>query len=330
MEALLPAVTPETRDRFCFVSDDLHPQDILRRGHLDFMIRRAVETGLDPVTAVRLASINPARYFGLRGRGAVAPGYLADLAVLSDLETFSVERVYKAGRVAAEGGRARPFPGKATRGAATGHLRTGPLSAERFSIPDAGGPARVIRIVPGQIHTEQVLERPQVRDGRVVPDTERDILTLAVVERHHGSGNLGLGLVRGFGLREGALAGSVAHDAHNVIAVGTTEEAIRLAVETLRDLGGGLVAVRGGRVLAQVPLPVAGLLSDDPVDALAGRLDELNRAAASMGCKVEDPFMTLSFLALPVIPALKLTDMGLVDVSRFALVPLFPEVAGRG
>jgi len=328
LDALLPAVTPETRDRFCFVSDDLHPQDILRRGHLDHMIRRAVKAGLDPVTAVRLASLNPARYFRLRDRGAVAPGFRADLAVLSDLEGFAVDRVYKAGRVAAEHGQARGGFAGPEREMETGPLIVGPLAPERFRIQDRGGPARVIRIVPGQIHTGQALERPRVRDGLVVPDTDRDILTLAVVERHRGTGNLGLGLVQGFGLREGALAGSVAHDSHNVIAVGTSEADLCRAVEALRDMGGGLAVVRGGGVLARVPLPIAGLLSPEPIETLVGRLDGLNRSAASLGCAVEDPFMTLSFLALPVIPALKLTDLGLVDVSRFSLVPLFAEEPG--
>ena len=328
LEALLPAVTPETRDRFCFVSDDLHPQDILRRGHLDHMIRRAVEAGLDPVTAVRLASLNPARHFRLHDRGAVAPGFRADLAVLSDLEAFAVERVYKAGRIAAEQGRAVGIPEGPSRERAAAPLEVGPLVPERFRIEDRGGRARVIRVVPGQIHTGLVLERPKVRDGMAVPDTDRDILTLAVVERHHGTGNLGLGLVQGFGLREGALAGSVAHDSHNVIAVGTSESDLCLAVETLRDLGGGLAAVRGGDVLARVPLPVGGLLSWEPIGVLVDRLDEVNRAAASLGCPLDDPFMVLSFLALPVIPAVKLTDLGLVDVSRFSLVPLFTGEAG--
>jgi len=328
LESLLPAVTPETRDRFCFVSDDLHPQDVLRRGHLDHMIRRAVDAGLDPVTAVRLASLNPARYFRLLDRGAVAPGFRADLVILSDLDAFAVERVYKAGRIAAEQGRAVGIREGASRKRAATPLNVGSLAPERFRIRDRGGPARVIRIVPGQIHTDLALERPRVRDGLVVPDTDRDILPLAVVERHHGSGNLGLGLVQGFGLREGALAASVAHDSHNVIAVGTSDSDLCRAVEALRDMGGGLAAVRGGDVLARVPLPIAGLLSQEPIEILVDRLDGLNRAAATLGCPVEDPFMTLSFLALPVIPALKLTDLGLVDVSRFSLVPLFMGDAG--
>lgn len=325
LDALLPAVTPEDIDRFCFVSDDLHPQDIMGRGHLNHMIRRAVESGMGPVTAIRLSSLNPARYFGFRDRGAVAPGYRADLVVLSDLSSFSVERVYKDGTPAAEKGRVLDFPGTSSRIPDTGPLSVGRIDPERFSIPDRGGRARIIRIVPGQICTEAVLERPLVLDGRVIADVERDILTLAVVERHHATGNIGLGLVQGFGIRSGALASSVAHDSHNIIAVGTSELDLHHSVAALRDMGGGLVVVRGDEVLARVPLPIGGLMSQDAPEKLVRLLCEVNRAAASLGCSVEDPFMVLSFLALPVIPALKLSDMGLVDVPGFKIVPLFPD-----
>lgn len=323
LDALLPAVTPESLDRFCLVSDDLHPQDIIRRAHLNHMIRRAVRLGMPPVAAIRLASLNPARYFGFCDRGAVAPGFKADLVVLSDLSSFSVERVYKDGILAAEQGRVRGFPEYPPKTLDTGPLSVGRIDPGSFSIPDSGGRARIIRIIPGQIYTEALLERPLVRDGRVAADLERDILTLAVVERHHATGNIGLGLVRGFGLGSGAIASSVAHDSHNIIAVGTSESDLYRSVTTLRDMGGGLVVVRGNKVLAQVNLPIGGLMSQDPPEELVRRLSEANRAAASLGCSVEDPFMVLSFLALPVIPALKLTDMGLVDVLGFEFVPLF-------
>ncbi len=327
LDALLPVVTTENSDRFCFVSDDLHPQDILRRGHLDHMIRRAVHAGMDPVQAIRMASINPARYFGFRDRGAVAPGYRADLVILSNLEAFAVERVMHAGRLVVEQGVVRGTFEHALSTPGTGPLSTGALEKERFSIPDPGGRVRVIRLVPGQVHTEEVLARPRIRDGRVRPDPERDLLVLAVVERHHATGRTGLGLVQGFGLRQGALVSSVAHDSHNVIAVGASEGDLLRGVETLRDMGGGLAAVRDGEVLARVPLPVAGLLSLEPLEGLVRELDELHRAAASLGCLLEDPFMALSFLALPVIPALKLTDRGLVDVTRFDFVPLGAEAS---
>ncbi len=323
LDALISAVTPESLDRFCFVSDDLHPQDIIGRGHLNHMIRRAVGLGMPPVTAIRLASLNPARYFGFCDRGAVAAGFRADLVVLSDLSSFSVERVYKDGILAAERELVFGFPEHTPQTLDTGPLSVGRIDPGSFSIRDSGGRARIIRIVPGQIYTEVVLERPLVREGRVAADLERDTLTLAVVERHHATGNIGLGLVRGFGLGSGAIASSVAHDSHNIIAVGTSESDLHSSVATLRDMGGGLVVVQGDKVLAQVNLPIGGLLSQDPPDELVRRLSEANRAAASLGCSVEDPFMLLSFLALPVIPALKLTDMGLVDVLGFEFVPLF-------
>lgn len=330
LDALLPVVTPENSDRFCFVSDDLHPQEILRRGHLDFMIRRAVQFGMHPVTAIRLASLNPARYFGFHDRGAVAPGHRADLVILSNLEEFAVERVYHRGRPAVTQGRVQDLFERPDSTIDSVPLSVGDLSPEGFQIIDQGGQARVIRLIPNQVHTEPALERPLVQDGRVVPDPERDLLILTVVERHHGSGNIGLGLVQGFGLQRGALASSVAHDSHNVIAVGASEKDLVQSIEALRDMGGGLVAVGEGEILARVPLPIAGLLSQAPLSILVRELDDLNRAATSLGCTVEDPFMTLSFLALPVIPAIKLTDLGLVDVARFDFVPLFPKDAGAG
>ena len=330
LDALLPAVTPGTADRFCFVSDDLHPQDILGRGHLDHMIRRAIQAGMDPLTAVRLASLNTARYFGLQDRGAVAPGLRADLVVLEDLESFTVHRVYKDGNLAAEQGKSAEFPAKGPTDRTTGPLVTGPISEESFAIPEAPGPARIIEIIPGQLLTRDVRERPAVRDGFVVSDPERDILKIAVKERHRGTGRIGLGLVRGFGLRQGALASSVAHDSHNIIAVGVEDRDLCRAAKEVRDMGGGLAVVREGEVLARVALPVAGLLSDQPIQSVVRDLEEVNRAAAELGCRVDDAFMALSFLALPVIPSLKITDQGLVDVMRFEHVPLFPEAAEDG
>lgn len=325
LDALLPAVTPESLDRFCFVSDDLHPQDIMGRGHLNHMIRRAVEWGMSPVNAVRLASLNPARYFGFRDRGAVAPGYRADLVVLTNPSSFSVERVYKNGVLTVERGRVHDLPERRSQEPCSAPLSVGKLDPELFSILDRGGRARIIRIVPGQIYTEACLERPLVKDGRVTADAARDILTLAVVERHHATGNIGLGLVQGFGLEEGALASSVTHDSHNIIAVGTSETDIHFGVEAISRMGGGLAVVANGKVLARVPLPIGGLISEDGPEELVSQLRELNVKAASLGCSIKDPFMLLSFLALPVIPAVKLTDKGLVDVLNFEFVPLFPD-----
>lgn len=325
LAALLPLITDKNSRRFCFVSDDLHPREILRRGHLDFMIRKAIDLGLDPVTAVQLASLNPAEYFGLRDSGAIAPGYHADLVVLTDLEDFMVDKVYKEGRLVVNEGividgwsEGRPaFPARP--------IHIAPITPESFRIPLEGAEARIIELIPGQITTGVSYEGVKSRDHWVVSDIEKDILKLAVIERHQASGHIGLGLIRGFGLKKGALASSVAHDSHNIIAAGVSDSDLWRAVEEVRLMGGGLAVTDGARVLAKVPLEVAGLMSTVSLGLLTEQLEEVNRAARSLGCRLEEPFMSLSFLALPVIPELKLTDRGLVDVKGFQLVPLFVD-----
>jgi adenine deaminase len=327
LEALLPLVRDEGYDRVCFVSDDLHAEEIAGRGHLDFILKKAVRLGLDPITAVRLVTLNPAVYFGLRDRGAVAPGFRADLVVLEDLRTFRVLSVYKDGRHVVQEGELQvsiPDRGISSRVRAAS-LNMAPLTPDHFRIAHPGGKARVIEIVPGQILTRSHTMEIRREGGDAVPHVEQDILKLAVIERHRASGRLGLGFVQGFGLREGAMASSVAHDSHNVIALGATDEEMFRAVEEVRVMGGGLSVVRGRETLARTPLEIAGLMSIETLDALIEQLAATNGAAARLGCALDQPFMTLSFLALPVIPELKLTDRGLVDVERFEIVPLFPE-----
>lgn len=328
LEELIPLVNSNNSRRFCFVSDDLHAEDIRQRGHLDFVLKKAVDLGLDPVTAIQMVTLNPAEYFGLKDRGAVAPGYLADLTVFSDLNDFEVSSVYKQGRMIVQKGEAVGFPSK-TKPISIGQpepLNTGPLNLDSFRIAHTGHKPRVIELIPGQITTRTLHEKVKSKKGWVVTDTTSDILKLCVVERHAASGNIGLGLVRGFGLKHGAIASSVAHDSHNVIAAGVTDEAVFAAVRNVRDMGGGLVAVwDNGRVLAQVPLEIAGLMSRQPLDAVVKQLQIIKNAAAELGGTLDEPFMSLSFLALPVIPELRLTDLGLVDVNRFEIVPLFLE-----
>ena len=323
LEALLPLVTPANAGRFCFVSDDLHPEDLRRRGHLDHILRKAVLQGLDPVRAIRMVSLNPAEHFGLRKRGAVAAGYRADLAVFKDLAEFKVDRVYKNGRSFVEGGRLMGSVFQGHTQQLCRPLLIPPLHPHRFRIRREGEEARVIEVVPGQIVTGVRRERVSSRGDWVVSDTGKDILKMAVIERHTGSGRMGLGLVKGFGLKKGALASSVAHDSHNVIAVGVNDEAMCRAVEGVRDMGGGMAVAGNGKTLAKVPLEVGGLMSTLSLEALSSRIEGLRRASASLGCSMQEPFMALSFLALPVIPELKLTDRGLVDVNRFEIVPLF-------
>ena len=326
LEKLLPLVNHNNARRFCFVSDDLHPQDILRRGHLNFTLRKAIGLGLDPVTAVQMVTLNPAEYFGLRQRGAVAPGYRADLVVLEDLEGFSVERVYKDGNLVVNKAQLLGFPYEKEPSIDSRPLEIAQLSPESFQIRDLCTEVRVIKLIPGQILTGVCYERLKSENGLIVVNIESDILKLAVVERHWATGNIGLGFVQGFGLRKGALATSVAHDSHNVIAVATNDRDLYRAVEEVRVMGGGIVVTDAEEVLARIPLEVAGLMSKEPLERLTGQLDEINSAAASLGCIIPEPFMALSFLALPVIPELKLTDMGLVDVNKFEIVPLFVKI----
>lgn len=319
---LLPLVTPANVGRFLFVSDDRHPADLLGQGHIDFMVRTAVEQGLEPILALQIASINAARYFGLPHLGAIVPGYRADLVVLDGLESLRVAKVIKDGTLVAEDGRLC-VPLRAAGGADLRRMNIAPLGPGSFAIMAQPGPARVIGVVDGQIVTRSLSLPPKIKDGLVVSDTERDILKMAVVERHRGTGNVGLGLVQGFGLARGAIATSVAHDSHNIAVVGVSDEDMLAAVRKVAEMGGGLVALADGVVQARLPLPVAGLMSEARLEEVEQGLGECIAAARGLGCRLSDPFMTLSFLCLPVIPELKLTDRGLVDVREFRLVGMF-------
>lgn len=325
LEALLPAVKLQNAWRFLLVSDDRSPADLCHEGHMDHLLRKAVSLGLDPLTAIRMATINAASYFRLDDLGAVAPGFQADLVVLEDLKTFRVLKVLKAGRFVAEEGQLLPgWEGPA-------NLRLPPsmnvkgLGVERLSIRAEGDRIKVIELIPGQILNRLRIEKAKVEGGMVVSDPDRDLLKLAVIERHRATGNVGVGFVRGFGLKRGALGSSFAHDAHNIIAVGTDDQDLAAAASEVVRMGGGLVVVKGGRRLAALPLPLAGLMSDRPLAEVVKAAVALKEAAKGLGCVLDDPFMALSFLALPVIPELRLTDQGLVDVRRSRFVPLFGD-----
>ena len=325
LEALVPLVTPKNSGRFCLVTDDLHPGDLLEKGHLDHVLRKSVQLGLDPLTAIQMVTVHPSEFFRLRDRGAVAPGYRADLVVMENLENFAVERVYKDGRLVAVGGKICPFTQKSEDDLPLWPVRIPPLSAEMFGIRKRGAKARIIEVIPGQILTKERIDEVLSANGWVISDIRKDILKLVVLERHKGTGRIGRGLVHGFGLQRGALASSVAHDSHNIIAVGVEDVDLFTAVEEVRRMGGGLVAAEGGRILAKVALEIAGLMSKEPLELLSTQIKALSRAAKSLGCILPEPFMSLSFLSLPVIPELKLTDRGLVDVRTVAVVPLFVE-----
>ncbi len=322
MEALLPAVTPGNSRFFTLATDDFQPGD-LHTGSINLLIKKAIRLGLDPVTAIRMATINPARHFGLRDKGAVLPGYDADLVVVDDLANLSVQMVFKSGRLAAEDGTCIA-PCKGRRHERTRRtVKAGPLTLKDLRLRARTGRARVIELIPDQLETKCSLLPIVARDGYVVSDTAQDILKLIVIERHKATGNRGFGLVKGLGLKSGALAATVAHDSHNIVAVGVSDEDILFAVARLQKLQGGLIVVNQKKVMAQIPLPVAGLMSDKPLAFVVHRLERIDRAVRDLGVTIEHPFGILSFLALPVIPELKLTDKGLVDVKQFKLVDLF-------
>jgi adenine deaminase len=316
LEALIPLVTEYGTARIAFCTDDREPEHIAEEGHVNSMVRQAVGLGVTPEDALVMATLNAATWHGLARFGAVAPGYQADLLLLPDLERFEPETVLKRGRPVDEIERPEvPEWVKHT-------VRVRHVAARDFAIPWGDGPARVIGVVPGQIVTESLVDEPTVADGHAVADPERDLAKIAVVERHLGTGRMGLGLVRGFGLRTGGLASTVAHDAHNIVVVGMDDHDMARAIRRLTEIGGGVVVVEDGGVRAELPLPIAGLLSEEPLDAVVTASRGCIEAAAKLGCTLESPFQTLAFLALSVIPSLKITDSGLVDVDRFELVPL--------
>jgi adenine deaminase len=317
LSALTPLLSEFTSPFLGFCTDDRNPLDIHEEGHIDYLVRRAISLGAPVAAVYRAASWSAARGFGLTDRGLVAPGYLADFLLLDDLESCAVHAVFRRGQRVSEetfSGRPMPEPG----GGNT--IRLGAVAAETFHCPSPGPAAPVIGIIPGKILTEHLRAELPYYDGRRHADPEHDVLKVCVLERHGRNGNIGRGFVKGFGFREGALASSVGHDSHNVCVVGASDADMAIAVNRLRVLGGGFVAVQSGRILAELALPFAGLMSLEPFDTVRKHLYALRAAVGAMGCPLAEPFLHLAFLALPVIPHLKITDFGLVDVDRFALV----------
>ncbi len=309
LEALLPLVTDKTYKRCLFVVDDRTCVDLLRDGDIDAVVRKAIHLGLEPVRAIQLATINPAQYFRQSQLGAVAPGYMANLMVLGDLPRLPIELVFYRGQLVARDGRPLfPAPQATGRGP-TNTVKIKPLAIEALKLPASGEATAIIEVVPGQIITRKRKEKI-----KAIPDLERDILKLVVVERHQATGNIGVGLVSGFGLKRGALASSIAHDSHNIIAVGTSDNDILAAIKEIERLQGGLVAAAGGKILASLALPVAGLLSEEPLEVVVSKLEGLEKIATELGTTLASPLATLSFLALPVIPEIRLTDQGLVEL----------------
>jgi adenine deaminase len=322
LRALLPLVAPENQHRLCFCTDDRVPASLIDEGSIDHMVRVAIAQGVDPVTAIRMGTINTADYFRLHHLGAVAPGRRADLIVFSDLRDLHAEQVYRGGVLMAENGQViapklplRPIDLRSSMNVAPGDLD--------LHIPANGSRIRVIGGTDTQVVTPRFIEDAKIVDGEVVADPDRDILKMAVIERHRASGNVGKAFIKGFGLKRGALAGSVAHDHHNLVVIGADDDSMRRAARAVIQMGGGLAAVDGDRGLARLPLPVAGLMSEAPITEVRRLYDELIAAAHQLGNQMRDPFMAMSFMALEVIPYFKLTDVGLVDVELFEVVDLF-------
>ena len=325
---LLPLVTPKNSRRLLFVTDDRHPKELLEEGHIDSIVRKAVKLGTDPFLAIQMATLNAAEYFRLDDLGAIASGYRADLITFDHLGRFQIKKVFKDGVLVAEDGKMisrhvgiSSFLKKRVQSS----VRIQDIKSDAFIIRSNQPLAKVIQLIPDQIVTKKVMKKLVLKNGVALPNIKEDIVKIAVVERHRATGNIGIAFVQGFGLEKGAIGSSVAHDSHNLAIVGTNDEDMLKAVTAIKKMKGGLVVVSEGKILASLPLPIAGLMTDAPVSQVNGQLQALLRAARSLGCKLPDPFMTLSFLSLPVIPELKITDRGLVDVNKFKIVPLFGE-----
>ena len=314
--ALLPLVEEYGPWRMAFCTDDRDPDDIADSGHINGMVREAVRAGVTPEDALLMASHHPAVWHGLSDHGAIAPGYVADILLLPDLVSFQPSAVLKDGRPI-EDVASVEVPEWVRQS-----VRIAPVSPSDFAIPWGGGTMRAIGLIEDQVVTESVEREPVVEGGHAVASAEHDLAKIAVVERHLATGRVGLGFVSGSGLKRGALASSVAHDAHNLVVVGMSDRELAFAVERLAELGGGIVAVDGLHVVAELALPVAGLLADAPLAEVVERSRACNAAAHDLGWTGATPFLTMSFLALSVIPSLKITDRGLVDVDRFEIVPL--------
>jgi len=321
LEALIPVVLEYGPTNMTLCTDDREPDQLLRDGHMNDVLRRAVSLGCAPEVAVIMATLHAARYHGLTEHGALAPGYLADVVAVPDLREFRPVKVWKHGRLVAEDGRAVGIPRATAPEWMRGSVHVKTLSAGDFRIT-ANGSVRVIGVSPGTIVTRTLFAEAARVGDQAVADPERDLSKIAVVERHRGTGRIGLGFVSGFGLRRGALASTHAHDAHNVVVVGVDDADMAAAVNRLTEIGGGQVAVAGGQVVAELACPIGGLLSDLRFEEVAASTEQLGRAGLELGATLPAPFMAMSFMALSVIPELRLTDRGLVDTVNFELVPL--------
>jgi adenine deaminase len=326
LKPLLPIINAYTAPFCCFAADDRHPADLITEGHINYMVKTAVQEGIPLPMALQMATINAARYFGLKDIGAIAPRYKADILVFDNLNDWQPELVFKDGSIVAKNKKAEFVRDAIVPNKIKQTMHIAPIIKEKLQIKATGSRANVIGLVPHQIVTKHLKIDVQVTDGCVCLPKDQDLLKLAVFERHSATGNIGVGLVEGFGLEEGAIASTIAHDSHNLIAIGKNDEDIIKAAEVLKKIQGGVVIVKHGEVVGELSLPIAGLMSEQSAAAVEEKLAQLKEIAYKMGVfKDYDPFLTLAFLSLPVIPELKLTDLGLVDVSSFSFIPLMED-----
>lgn len=326
LDALIPVLKTSNTRKCIFVTDDRHPADL--KEHINGMVRRVVEAGVDPIKAVQVASLNTAEYFGLKDLGAIAPGYKADLLVLPDLKTFKPDIVLKDGQVVAQDGKLAVEIPENDAIATRNSVNVRWITMDDFKIQTEGDGVKKVRaleVIPHQLITKSVMSDVKVVDGNAISNVETDTLKICVIERHRATGNIGKGFVKGFNLKCGAIASTVAHDSHNMIVIGTNDFDMYTAAVALIKCQGGKVVVKDGEIISQLPLPIAGLMSDKEFDFVVEKCDELNKAAHSIGCKLEDPFMTMGFLSLPVIPELKITDKGVFDTNKFDFVDIFED-----
>ncbi|THE12912.1 adenine deaminase [Enterococcus hirae] len=325
LQALLPAITPDNSRRCLFVTDDKLIDDLVSEGSIDHIVRQAVQAGMDPLQAIQMASLNAAECFGLQQLGAVAPGYQADFFLTNDLSTLPINNVFYQGKLVVENQQLTAQVASVTPNlaiTALPNIHVAPFGTQAFELTLPSSTAHVIEIIPNSLLTNDLLEEVQLKNGTFHPSIEQDQLKIAVIERHHGTGNIGLGIVKGFQLKEGAFATTVAHDSHNIVVVGTNDEDMLYAANQLIKKGGGMIVVNQQTELACLPLPIGGLMSLEPFTTVNEQLMYLTTQARQLGASNEfDPFLTLSFLTLSVIPELKITDKGLFSFSKFALIP---------
>ena len=321
LDALIPVLKDCNTRKCLFVTDDRHPSDL--KEHINGMVRRAVEAGVNPIKAIQCASLNTAEYFGLKNLGAVAPGYRADLLILPDLVSFKPDFVIKDGKVIVENGVLTTQMEENETPSMRGSVNVKWIEKDDFRIEATSDEVKTIEIIPHQLVTKSVQSKVKLQDGNALSNIETDTLKICVIERHRATGNIGKGFVKGFNLKSGAIASTVAHDSHNMIVVGTNDYDMYVAAVELVKSQGGKVVVNNGEVISKLPLPIAGLMSDKDFNFVLDKCAELNQAAHSIGCTLEDPFMTMAFLSLPVIPELKITDKGIFDTNTFNFTDIF-------